>query len=336
MGYLSDAKSALESFTKTVETTAQRQLEALNKTIDKYKEALSKKEDYYNYDKQLKNQNKEIALLEAQSRALQGVTDAESKALKAKIDAQIQQKREAQQDTIREHSVSLQTEGLGDLQNQMQENYERWSQEFEANSQQQLAVMQNTQMTTQQMSTTMNNMLSAFGTNMDQLGINVSSVNAATTAAVTGMTGSFNAFTQDTSYYENALAANQVKQDQEMASWMGPISDTLVDKLATAWTGETSAGEATIIENMMLDKTGDTMVENLATLDETANALPGQVGEYSNAEIDALDSNIGTVTADMASQANYIANSNGDVATAVNTARDAICIHIQQVIDAIG
>lgn len=76
MGYLSDAKSALESFTKTVETTAQKQLEALNKVIDKYRESLQKKEDYYNYDKQLKNSNKEIALLEAQSRALAGVADA--------------------------------------------------------------------------------------------------------------------------------------------------------------------------------------------------------------------------------------------------------------------
>lgn len=156
--------------------------------------------------------------------------------MKARIDAQIQQKREAQQDTIREHSVNLQTEGLGDLQNKMQENYERWSQEFEANAAQQMAVMQSTNMTTQQMSNTMNNMLASFGTNMEQLGLNVSAVNSATTAAVTGMTGSFNAFTQDTTYYENALAANQVKQDQEMASWMGPISDTLVDKLATAWT----------------------------------------------------------------------------------------------------
>lgn len=42
MSYLQEAKSAMESFTKTVETTAQKQLEALNKVIDKRKEALQK------------------------------------------------------------------------------------------------------------------------------------------------------------------------------------------------------------------------------------------------------------------------------------------------------
>ena len=42
MSYLQEAKSAMDSFTKTVETTAQKQLEALNKVIDKRKEALQK------------------------------------------------------------------------------------------------------------------------------------------------------------------------------------------------------------------------------------------------------------------------------------------------------
>ena len=45
MSYLQTAKSALESFTKTVETTAQKQLEALNKVIDKRKEALAKEQE---------------------------------------------------------------------------------------------------------------------------------------------------------------------------------------------------------------------------------------------------------------------------------------------------
>jgi ElaB/YqjD/DUF883 family membrane-anchored ribosome-binding protein len=42
MSALQDAKSALESFTQTVETTAQKQLDALNKVIDKRTEALQK------------------------------------------------------------------------------------------------------------------------------------------------------------------------------------------------------------------------------------------------------------------------------------------------------
>ena len=42
---LQEAKSALESFTQTVELTAQRQLAALNEVIDKHKEALNKKKE---------------------------------------------------------------------------------------------------------------------------------------------------------------------------------------------------------------------------------------------------------------------------------------------------
>ena len=134
MSYLNEAKSALESFTKTVETTAQKQLEALNKVIDKYKESLQKKEEYYSYDKQLRNSNKELSLLQAQARALEGLTDAESKAAKARLDAQIASKQESINDTVREHTVSLQTEGLSDLQEKMQENFDRWSQELEAST----------------------------------------------------------------------------------------------------------------------------------------------------------------------------------------------------------
>lgn len=58
------------------------------------------------------------------------------------------------------------------------------------------------------MASTMNNMLSSFGTNMMQMGLNVSTVNAATTAAVTGVSGQFNAFTQDTAAIDVARMAN--------------------------------------------------------------------------------------------------------------------------------
>ena len=95
---------------------------------------------------------------------------------------------------------------------------------------------------------------------MSQMGINVSSANVATTNAVTGLSGSFNAFTQDTTAYDLALQANTDAQNREMANWQGPVSDTLVDKLATQWTTLTTAGEATMIENAMLDSTGGTIV----------------------------------------------------------------------------
>jgi hypothetical protein len=60
---LQNAKSALEQFTQTVEMTAQRQLAALNKVIEKHKDALAKKKEYFDYDRQLRDQNREIAIL---------------------------------------------------------------------------------------------------------------------------------------------------------------------------------------------------------------------------------------------------------------------------------
>ena len=119
----------------------------------------------------------------------------------------------------------------------------------------------------------MNNMLGAFGTNMTQMGVQVSTANTATTAAVTGMTGQFNAFTQDSTLYDQAVAANAVAQAQEVANWQGPISDTMTGKLAEKWTSLISAGDASILENMLLDSTGDTMLENLSEIDGSINQI---------------------------------------------------------------
>ena len=138
--------------------------------------------------------------------------------------------------------MSLQTEGLSQLQTNLQENYERWSQQFEADSQRQLAVMQSTNMASQQMSATMNNMLASFGTNMTQMGLEVSAVNAATTAAVTGVSGQFMAFTQDTAAVDVAKMANDDLQEKEKAAWNGELSDGLVGKLAETWTTLTTSG----------------------------------------------------------------------------------------------
>lgn len=293
MEALQDAKSALESFTETVELTAQKQLAALNKVIDKHKEALAKKKDYFDYDKQLRNQNKQIAILEAQSRALADVTDAESKALKARIDAQIKQKREEQDDTIRNHAVELQTNGLTDLQNKLQENYDKWSHEFEASSREQLAVMKSTNMTTTQMANTMNSMLNTFGTNMAQMGTQVSTVNAATTNAVYAVNGKFNAFTRNDTAYSAVQRANDALQKNLTSSLSGPIADVMATKLASIWTTVTTAGDNTM--RATLDYTGTTLSNNLLLLADLLTNLPAELQDPLNEISDSIVVAVGGV-----------------------------------------
>ena len=326
MEALQDAKSALESFTETVELTAQKQLAALNKVIDKYKESLNKKKEYWDYDKQLKNQNKEIALLEAQSRALADVTDAESKAMKAKIDAQIKQRREEQSDTIRDQAVSLQTNGLTDLQNKLQENYDRWSHQFEASSQAQLEVMMSTNMTTTKMANTMNNLLATFGTSMKQMGVQVSTVNAATTSAIYAVNGKFAGFVRGDSAYTAAQRANMDLQRALVQSLNTQISDTMTNKLTVAWATLTSGGEAAI--NTNLDVTSSVLSSHLTNLESATKALPSELSDplkLTNIQ-DSIETAAKSVTDSFETQVvNTLNGSIVDVNNSVIGGTNAIC-----------
>lgn len=66
-------KSAEDSVTTILKNNAKQKLDAINKTIDAYKEAIQTSHDYYTYDKQLKSSNKDIQILKSQINALNGV-----------------------------------------------------------------------------------------------------------------------------------------------------------------------------------------------------------------------------------------------------------------------
>lgn len=86
---LKNANSYKQQILSIVKTQSQKEQDALFKVIDARKEALKKKKEYYDYDKQLKSKTKEINLLQQQIDALDGVTDAESRAQKARLEAQV-------------------------------------------------------------------------------------------------------------------------------------------------------------------------------------------------------------------------------------------------------
>ena len=130
---LKNLNSYRNAILEMVKEQSKVELDALNKVMDARKKALQKKKDYYDYDKQLKDKNKEIALLQQQIRALDGVTDAESKARKAKLEADLQEKKDDLADTVRDHVYELQVTGIDDLKEALQEDYDKYVKELSKN-----------------------------------------------------------------------------------------------------------------------------------------------------------------------------------------------------------
>ena len=109
---------------------AKAELDAINEVINARKEALQKKKEYYDYDKTLKSKTREIQLLKQQIAALDGMTDAESRAKKARLEAQLAEKNDDLNDTVREHVYQLEVDGLTDLTKELQENYDDYVKEL--------------------------------------------------------------------------------------------------------------------------------------------------------------------------------------------------------------
>ena len=130
---LKNAQSYQQAILGIIKNQAKAEQDALFKVIDARKDALKKKKDYYDYDKTLKNKSKEIDLLKQQIAALDGVTDAQSRAEKARLEAELAEKQEDFDDTVRDHVYELQVDGLDDLKDQLSEDFEKWSHELSAN-----------------------------------------------------------------------------------------------------------------------------------------------------------------------------------------------------------
>lgn len=123
-------KSAEDSVTTILKNNAKQKLDSINKTIDAYSEAIKKSNDYYTYDKQLKSSNKDIQILKSQINALNGVADAASKSKKARLEAELQEKQDALDDTVKDHIYNLQIDGLDKLSTQLNDDYEKYCKEL--------------------------------------------------------------------------------------------------------------------------------------------------------------------------------------------------------------
>ena len=139
----SQEKSVINDLLNMWINASQVELDNLNKIIEARKSALQSKKDYYDYDKNIKSQTKDIQALTSQIAALEGVEDAESKALKTRLEAQRAEAQESLDETIQEHLYNIKIEGLDELQTTLQENYENYVDELQRNYEKMTEVLSN-------------------------------------------------------------------------------------------------------------------------------------------------------------------------------------------------
>ena len=172
---LQETASARENVLTIMKSLAQAELDAVNKVIDARKDALQKKKDYYDYDKQLRNGTKELNLLKQQRAALEGISGLEAERKRKELDQQISDKQESLEDTIQDHLYNIQVEGLEDLKTELQENYEDYVRDLAQNLDKIKDVMNGVGDTVsdaaKNINKTLRNILAQYGVTLSDLGV---------------------------------------------------------------------------------------------------------------------------------------------------------------------
>lgn len=134
---LFNSASAMKSYINEIvelnKKADKSELDSLLKLIDKRKEALQKKKEYYEFDKTIKNKTQDIQNIKSQIAALESLSNAdfETKVNKAKLEADLKERQEDLDDTIKEHAFDLSTEALDELKEILQDQFDdRWDNVF--------------------------------------------------------------------------------------------------------------------------------------------------------------------------------------------------------------
>lgn len=92
----------------------------LQDLIKSRQDALNKKKAYYDYDKQIREKNKDVNSLRAQVQALQNVSTDAAKARRAQLQAQLAEAEEELNETRYDHQIEMQQQGYEQLSEDMQ------------------------------------------------------------------------------------------------------------------------------------------------------------------------------------------------------------------------
>lgn len=122
-----DMKTYLYSIKDMYKEMDKAELDALFKLIELRKEALSKKKSYYDYDRNIRSKTKDIQELQSQIAALEGVSDAASRAKRAKLQEELADKQEDLNDALFDHNIQLSQDALDDLKEILQTEFDdKW------------------------------------------------------------------------------------------------------------------------------------------------------------------------------------------------------------------
>ena len=135
--------SSQQNMLKAYEDQITKVNKSLQDNIDKRKDALSAKKDYYDYDKTLKDKNKDINTLKAQIAALEGTTNASAKARLAQLKADLKNKEDDLADTKYDHQIDMESKGYDNLSDQANDALDKTLQAVKSNTELQKSVINN-------------------------------------------------------------------------------------------------------------------------------------------------------------------------------------------------
>lgn len=123
-----------DSLTDLYMTQMKMEVDALQELNDKRKEALERKEQYYLYDRKIKGESKDLNMLRAQAKALEGVNNSQAAAELKRLNQQIAEKEQELSDIKREHSVDMQKEGYDSMNSDLDKLLEDTEWEIKSNA----------------------------------------------------------------------------------------------------------------------------------------------------------------------------------------------------------
>lgn len=150
--YTKDAIDKINSASKSLYSSQQNMLKAYEDQITKVNDSLQDnislrqkaqkaKEDYYDYDKTLKEKNKDINILRSQVAALEGTTSAAGRARLAQLKADLKDKEDDLADTKYKHQLDLENDGYDNLSDQANNALDKTLQAVKSNTDLQKSVI---------------------------------------------------------------------------------------------------------------------------------------------------------------------------------------------------
>lgn len=139
---IKDVSDYEDALTDLYMTQMRTESEALQEVIDKRREALQAKADYYDYNKTISSKQKDISMLQSEIAALQGVNNAAAQSRLRNLEAELEEAQSDLDDTKRQHSIDMQQQGYDSMSDQLNQILEDTEYEITHNAEKQQEVIQ--------------------------------------------------------------------------------------------------------------------------------------------------------------------------------------------------